>query len=134
MKVLDDFLAINPTVKAETGAMTAAYLADKARPVGNDDANKKAKSAIFGQIGAVKLKKTTTAVKTMFNASEGRVGNASLQGTKDATSSSDGRRALSKLVDFPGDVEEIKKVSGGADTYIRTSMRISSKAFLIPSM
>mmetsp|Transcript_1594 Transcript_1594/g.3509 ORF Transcript_1594/g.3509 Transcript_1594/m.3509 type:complete len:388 (-) Transcript_1594:52-1215(-) len=108
LKVLNDFLGENPSVKAETEAMTAAYLADKAKPVANEEANKKAKSAIFGQIGAVKLKKTTTAVKTMFNASEGKVG-TSLVGSKDATNTADGRRALSKLVDFPGDVEEIRK-------------------------
>ena len=57
----------------------------------------------------MKLKKTTTAVKTMFNASEGKVGNSSLVSSKDATNTADGRRALSKLVDFPGDVEEIRK-------------------------
>ena len=63
----------------------------------------------IGGLGGVKLKKTKTAVKTMFNASEGNVNSTTNVGTSNATETSDGRRALSKLVDFPGDVDEIRK-------------------------
>jgi ankyrin repeat protein len=111
-EILQEFLAANLTVKEKIDEITAAYKAEAARPVHSDDAVKKAKGAIFGGIGGiggiggVKLKKTKTAVKTMFNASEGSTNNV---GTANATETSDGRRALSKLVDFPGDVDEITK-------------------------
>ncbi|GMI09804.1 hypothetical protein TrVE_jg7398 [Triparma verrucosa] len=114
-EVLDEYLEKNLTVKAQTDEITAAYKADAARPVQSDDAVKKAKGAIFGGLGGigglggVKLKKTKTAVKTMFNASEGNVNSTTNVGTSNATETSDGRRALSKLVDFPGDVDEIRK-------------------------
>lgn len=54
-------------------------------------------------LGGVKLKKTNTAVKSMFKAGEGAT-------TAKATApSGDGRKALSKLVDFPGDLKEVTK-------------------------
>jgi ankyrin repeat protein len=71
---------------------------------------------LLSGIGGIKLKKIVTKEKTMFSSSEGNVGQGA--GSATATSLSDGRKALSKLVDFPGDVEEIKKHledEGGVD-------------------
>ena len=86
--------------------MTAACQAEAAKPVYTDAANRAAKSAIFGMIGSVNLKKTKTVEKTMFAKHEGGLKNAK---AKDAAEPKDGRKALSKLIDFPGDVEAIRK-------------------------
>ena len=47
LKVLTDFLAENPSVKAETEAMTAAYLADKAKPVANEEVRARCRCCQF---------------------------------------------------------------------------------------
>ncbi len=60
-----------------------------------------------GLLGGVKLKKTTTVVKTMFRAGEGSVTDKTGSGSSAAVDT-DPRKALSKLIDFPGDLEEIK--------------------------
>ena len=100
-----EFLSAHPDIATEVAAITKKHRAESAKPVYTDSANKAAKMAIFGQLGGIKLKKTVVAEKTMFAKSEGAV-TAKTSG-KDAAQ--DGRRALSKLVDFPGDQEEIAK-------------------------
>ena len=92
-------------------------------------ANKAAKNAIFGQLGGVKLKKSTTVEKTMFRKNEGAVSTRAVK----QSAPSDGRRALSKLIDFPGDVTEITahlaNESGvdpaGADAYALKDTRVT---------
>ena len=99
-------------------ALTAAYKAETARQNQPQDGadiqvtaarNKVLAQSLFsggiGGLGGVKLKKTNTVLKTMFKADEG-IPHSGLMAT--ATVPSDGRKALSKLVDFPGDLEEIK--------------------------
>ncbi|ETV99389.1 hypothetical protein H310_08096 [Aphanomyces invadans] len=80
----------------------------------------------LGGLKGVQLKKTETVVKAMFKADEGKVtGNAS-----GATADADGRKALSKLIDFPGDLEAITRHvanvenvnPGGADSYGLTAL------------
>ncbi len=51
-----------------------------------------------GQLGGVKLKKTVTVEKTMFAKGEGEVSKKKMHRCKE------GKRSLSKLLDFPGDV------------------------------
>ena len=78
-------------------------------------------------LGGVKLKKTTTVVKTMFRADEGTVKAGAVAA---AAVSQDPRKALSKLIDFPGDLEEIRKHledegginPAGADSYGLTAL------------
>jgi len=153
------WLGEHPEQQAAVDAVTAAYAASKAAAVSHTEeaqlANKAAKMCIFGQLGGVKLKKTEVKVKSMFSATEGRVteataataaaaaagggggggggggakaANAAVAGT--GTTASDGRRALSKLIDFPGDVAEItahlanaEKIDpAGADAYGLTAL------------
>jgi hypothetical protein len=64
-----------------------------------------AATSIFGQLGGVKLKKTETVEKTMFKKTEGNTA----AGAAATVASGDKRIALSKLVDFPGDYDEVKK-------------------------
>lgn len=112
-------------------AITAAYKADTdalneqlAVTVGERAAKTQAATKnIFGALGglgglgAIKLKKTDTVLKTMFKAGEGTVTGesggsaegASVAARAAATGPRDVRRALSKLIDFPGDLEEIRK-------------------------
>jgi len=73
-------------------------------------------------------------VKTMFNDTEGRVvgtpGDASAAARRKPTMSGDGRKALSKTIDFPGDVDEITKAiantaeinPSGVDSYGLTAL------------
>jgi hypothetical protein len=68
-------------------------------------------ASLFGSLGAgglggVKLKKTDTVLKTMFRAGEGQV---KVDNTTGESVPKDPRKALRKLIDFPGDLEEIKK-------------------------
>ena len=63
---------------------------------------------LLGGIGGIKLRKVSTSEKTMFSKSEGKI-SSSLSGSTLATTLTDGRKALSKLVDFPGDVEEVTR-------------------------
>ena len=105
----------NPELSAAVAAVSAAYVAEKdaaaAHTAAAQQANKAAKMCIFGQLGAVKLKKTEVKVKSMFSDAEGKVTASASSGggagAKMGTTSSDGRRALSKLIDFPGDLKEI---------------------------
>ena len=120
VKTLTTYLQENPAVKLKVDEITKSYKEESQKPVYNDEANKIAKKAILGSlggglgggllggIGGIKLKKVETKEKTMFSKSEGKVGSAGA-GSKTATSLSDGRKALSKLVDFPGDVDEITR-------------------------
>ncbi len=103
VKVFKEYLDANPEVAAQVEAVTAGYVEEASKPVYTDSANQKAKSAIFGMIGGVQLKKTETKVKSMFNKSEGTV----TAGAKEMAKTGDGRRALSKLIDFPGDKVKI---------------------------
>lgn len=77
---------------------------------------KTAAVSLFGQLGAgglgaVKLKKTDTVLKTMFRAGEGQVKAGQPTAADNAVPGAlkDDRRALSKLIDFPGDLEEIRR-------------------------
>jgi len=110
--------------KAAVEAVSVAYKAETARlnaPLSKADEDMqvaKSKAAaislfgggmgglggIGGGLAGIKLKKTNTVVKTMFKTGEGAV-HAGQTATQVCT---DKRRALSKLVDFPGDLEEIR--------------------------
>jgi ankyrin repeat protein len=116
-----DHLAAHPELQPGVNALSAAYTAkqerDKMPTAEKQHANKMAAASIFGQLGSIKLKKTTTVEKTMFNKAEGtgasaggekEAAQAALKAKLAAQAEADPRRALSKLVDFPGDVEEIK--------------------------
>mmetsp|Transcript_17090 Transcript_17090/g.35186 ORF Transcript_17090/g.35186 Transcript_17090/m.35186 type:complete len:396 (-) Transcript_17090:49-1236(-) len=118
VKTLTTYLEENKDIKEEVERITKEYKEESEKPVYSDTANKNAKAAILkglgggvpgllGGIGGIKLKKTVTKEKTMFSKTEGKAGTAGV-GSKTATELSDGRKALSKLIDFPGDVEEIK--------------------------
>ena len=101
--------------------LSAEFQKTKARPAISED-NKKAHKNIFGQLGGLaggfKLKKVSVTEKQMFAKTQGAVTTGGAN--KDAKSCG---KILSKLVDFPGDVDEIKgfladptKVDpGGAD-------------------
>ncbi|OQR98690.1 hypothetical protein ACHHYP_08207 [Achlya hypogyna] len=85
-------------------AISAAYRAETApAPPSVADLTKKVSIFGLGGLGQVKLKKTTTVLKTMFKADEGTT--FSGRATVD---SDDERRPLSKLIDFPGDLEDIR--------------------------
>ena len=71
LSVFSSFLEGNPEIKAKVEDVTAACQAEAAKPVYTDSANRAAKSAIFGMIGSVNLKKTKTVEKTMFAKHEG---------------------------------------------------------------
>ena len=116
----------DPAVRVKVDAVTAAYKAESAAAATHTAdavaANKASKNAIFGQLGGVSLKPTKTKVKGMFrkkkkkkkkkNAGEGgAAGDAEMPAAAvgvDARTLGDGRRALSKLIDFPGDLAAIK--------------------------
>ncbi|KAF0717658.1 Aste57867_2170 [Aphanomyces stellatus] len=108
-------------------ATTAAYRAklEEERVAAMQKKNRPMALGIsLGGLKGIQLKKTETVVKTMFKADEGRVTGAAVAEVKD------GRQALSKLVDFPGDYEAIKlhlstpeKVNpAGADSYGLTAL------------
>eukprot|EP00948_MAST-09A_sp_MAST-9A-sp1_P003378 g3378.t1 len=93
-------------------------------PVAKEAAQMKAQRVeLFNKFdfSKVKLKKTKTVEKTMFAKSEGKVKDSPAAGTttsgkSKSTSSSTAMKstgprkiALSKLIEFPGDVEEVKK-------------------------
>lgn len=144
--VLSEFLDTNPAQKAKVDEITAAYKAEEVSyQAEQNQAKLKAKNAIFGALGGgiggiggvggglggllggVKLKKTVVVEKTMFSK---QAGDSSFTASvASAVESSDKRRALSKLIDFPGDAEEIKKHLDnpdinvtGADAYGLTAM------------
>ena len=112
-------LAGNPAERVKVDAVTAAYKAESEAAASHTAdavaANKTAKNAIFGQLGAVKLKKTKTKVKGMFRKKkkkkkkkDGEAGAGGAAAVRDVRDVGDGRRALSKLIDFPGDAAEIR--------------------------
>jgi ankyrin repeat protein len=119
VEVFKKHLGANPDVAAAVADVTKRYREESSKPVYTDTANVAAKAAILGALGGggnglnkggllggiagLKLKKTTTNHKSMFGDTEGKI-TANGSG-KDAAS--DGRRALSKLIDFPGNLEEI---------------------------
>ncbi|KDO29937.1 hypothetical protein SPRG_05127 [Saprolegnia parasitica CBS 223.65] len=85
-------------------AISAAYRAETMPPPPSvNDITKKVSIFGLGGLGQVKLKKTTTVLKTMFKADEGTTFSG-----RTTTNSDDERRPLSKLIDFPGDLEEIR--------------------------
>ena len=115
VQVFNSYLSENPAVKVAVDAVTAAYKADSATPVYNDAANVAAKSAILGALGGgggllagglagLKLKKTTTNHKSMFGDMEGKVREGA---APSMVEKGDGRKKLSQLIDFPGNLEEI---------------------------
>lgn len=93
--------------------VTAAYAAATeahTREVAQAAAQKSRVAAanIFGALGGVKLKKTATVERTMFRPSEGQ--GSGTGGDADAgAGAGDKRKALSKLIDFPGDVAEVTR-------------------------
>jgi hypothetical protein len=116
--VFNDWLEAHPDQKDRCMEISASYRASNLDYQEDQNAAKlRAKNAIFGALGsgvgglgglsglsAVKLKKRVTEEKGMFKKSEGLYkSEGMIAGLKD------GRRALSKLIDFPGDIEEIKK-------------------------
>lgn len=123
--VFDEYLADKPALAEELKQLKVAYDAMNRKKEHNDEANKAAKKSIFGLLGAVKLKKTTTVEKKMFRAGEGAT-----TATAASSKATDGRRALSKLVDFPGDLDAItahlecpEKIDpNGADAYGLTAL------------
>jgi ankyrin repeat protein len=130
MATFNAYLTAHPDTKAQVQAISEAYRRENeaaASGIAEETvkANKMAKNAIFGQLGGVKLKKSKMVEKSMFNKTEGKVSAGST-----AKAKGDGRRALSKLIDFPGDVNEIKKHladeadidPGGADAYGLTAL------------
>jgi len=129
VKVFTDFLS-GPGgeggVREEVKKLSEKYKEKEATPVYTDEANKNAKAAILGALGGgggvgggaggllgglkgIKLKKTTTNHRTMFSGVEGKVKDGSNQAGKagEGGAKTGGRRALSKLIDFPGNKEEI---------------------------
>ena len=122
--VFDAHLADKPALVAELERLRLAYDAMNKKKEHNDEANRAAKKSIFGQLGAVKLKKATTVEKKMFRAGEGATTATA------ASRPTDGRTALSKLVDFPGDLAAIaahlenpaKIDPAGADAYGLTAL------------
>ena len=113
-------------VQAVTDAYRAGVEAQNAENKAAAAARGKANAmSIFGALGGVKLKKTETVEKTMFKKSEG-----ANTGAVAGSAAGDGRKALSKMLDFPGDVEEMKKHlanpsevdPGGADAYGLTAL------------
>lgn len=122
---LTDRSRCSEEIQAAVSAVSAAYKAETARqnaPLSQADEDiqvAKSKAAaislfggkgglgglggIGGGLAGIKLKKTNTVIKTMFKVGEGEV-HAGVRGKVNT----DTRRALSKLIDFPGDLEEIR--------------------------
>ncbi|KAG9402027.1 hypothetical protein AC1031_007723 [Aphanomyces cochlioides] len=111
-------------------ATTAAYRAklEEERVAAMQKRNRPMALGIsLGGLKGVQLKKTETVVKTMFKTEEGRV--AGGEGGAESENT-DGRKALSKLIDFPGDYDAIKRHlenpdgvnPGGADAYGLTAL------------
>ena len=91
----------------------------------SDSSNNNTSAGIFGGIGGIKLRKTDTVLKTMFKANEGNV-----TSNNPAIRNLDSRTSLSKIIEFPGDLEQIKahvlnkdKINpAGADAYGITAL------------
>mmetsp|Transcript_14611 Transcript_14611/g.26193 ORF Transcript_14611/g.26193 Transcript_14611/m.26193 type:complete len:382 (-) Transcript_14611:214-1359(-) len=112
-------------VRSEVAELRKAFLEKSRAPVQISDEAKKKHAGLFSGIGAglKSLKKTEVKEKTMFSKLEGKVTNSK---GKDAKSEG---KVLSKLIDFPGDVDAIKKFLadesinwGGADAYGLSAM------------
>jgi len=127
LRVLSEFLAKQPKqFQDDVTALSQTYLLHKNdKPVVPEEKKVDQAKMIFGALGgALKgLKKTEINEKTMFAKSEG---NADKGGGKDAKATG---KILSKLVDFPGDVEEIKALlanpevsPSGKDSYGLTAL------------
>jgi len=102
--VFETYLAARPELEAKVAAASAELKEDKERESSAHDSSatrSAAKNAIFGQLGSVKLKKTSTAEKTMFLKQKPKIPPTNAAG--------DGRTGLSKLVDFPGDRDDITR-------------------------
>lgn len=108
VSVFDEHLKKQPQeLQDKVQAQRQAYLQKKNEKVDiSDEAKQSQKNAIFGGLaGALKgLKKTEVTEKTMFAKSEGGVDKSKTY--VDAKSTG---KVLSKMIDFPGDLEEIKK-------------------------
>jgi ankyrin repeat protein len=137
LKTLKDYLSdpsrCSEEERLRVEAVSEKYKADREREVAavkeaSDAKSKTAGKLLFGNLPAfgggggdgngnglgglfsgVKLKKTTTVLKTMFSAGEGKTTGDQQQLQQQQQAPSDGRKALSKLIDFPGDFDEIRK-------------------------
>ncbi|KAJ8601811.1 hypothetical protein CTAYLR_007488 [Chrysophaeum taylorii] len=96
--VFEEFLKDKEDLKAAVEEVSREF---RAKNTTVEVVDKAVKSVVFTQLGTVKLKKTTTAEKSMFLKQNKIISNQA------STMSS--AKTLSKLIDFPGDVEEIKK-------------------------
>lgn len=127
--VFNEFLEsdqASETLRADVKKIRDAFLADKnARPAISESAMSAQKNMFAAmKLGGVKLKKTTVTEKTMFKKQEGALKSGG--GGMDAKSTG---KVLSKMIDFPGDYEEIKKhladdkvSAGGKDAYGLTAL------------
>jgi len=131
LSVFREFLERDDQVeqKVAVEAVTASYRAgieahNTERKAVVEERGKANAMSIFGALGGVKLKKTQTVERTMFKKSEGTSTGAV------AAAGGDGRKALSKMLDFPGDMEEMKRHlanpsevdPAGADAYGLTAL------------
>ena len=125
VSVFNEYLDSNPEEKAKVMEITKKYKDENLDLAEQQaEAKLKAKSAIFGALGGggicglgglgglggVKLKKTTMVEKQMFGEQSTNLATKSKSDTTDQVKAKTPvRLALSKLIDFPGDLEEIKK-------------------------
>jgi hypothetical protein len=123
----------DPKLKSDVEAMRAEFLEEKNKVAPVSVTAMSAQKNMFAQmgglgLGGLKLKKVKVVEKTMFTKAAGTV---SAGAQTDAKSNG---KVLSKLIDFPGDYEEIKKYladdkvdAGGKDAYGLTAlMKFSS--------
>jgi hypothetical protein len=127
--VIKEFLeTADPKLKSEVEDMRAKFVEEKNKVAPVSEKAMSAQKNIFAQmgglgLGGIKLKKVNVVEKTMFAKAEGTVGTGA---QTDAKSTG---KVLSKLIDFPGDYEEIKKYledgtidAGGKDAYGLTAL------------
>mmetsp|Transcript_6945 Transcript_6945/g.13875 ORF Transcript_6945/g.13875 Transcript_6945/m.13875 type:complete len:382 (+) Transcript_6945:137-1282(+) len=115
--------------RAAVQAITDEYKSHSTRThdVSNKELTSRANMLKGGLSNALAgLKRVSISEKTMFSKTAGRVTSGSVSGKGDARSQG---KVLSKLIDFPGDVEEIAKYlkddavdAGGADAYGLTAL------------
>ena len=110
VQVFNEFLSngeeANKSLKAKLQIITENYLKVKNdKPKVSEEKKQEQAKAIFTGIGgALKgLKKVEISEKTMFSKGEGKTNQTA------AATSLNGKKALSKLIDFPGDKDEIAK-------------------------
>jgi len=127
VQVFEEFLDTQPEeMQKKVASISKAYKDYKSEDM--DGGPKQVKVLPpAGLLGAALkgLKKTTTVEKTMFSKMEGKITDAKTAG-KDAKSTG---KVLSKMVDFPGDIEEVQKHladdqvdPGGKDAYSLTAL------------